>query len=153
MMTPDEIERSFADRVRELRFSSLMSQVELAERLERYGIKLDGTAITRIERGTRSVKLAEAVALAHALGSTVDGMLARQGSIDDQIAEAQMSARIAEDSLARARVDAQWAHERLAELEALKEKTRIITKAARDKLAADLKEKYENGASIRSVEE
>lgn len=43
------------------------SQRRLAEALDEIGVKLDPSAVTRIERGVRDVKLREAVAIASAL--------------------------------------------------------------------------------------
>jgi len=53
--------------VREKREQKQWSQRRLAELLEEAGIRLDPSAITRIERGTRDVKLREADAIASVL--------------------------------------------------------------------------------------
>lgn len=55
----------FGEAVREARTQKQWSQRELADKL--VGVKLDPTAITRIENGSRDVKLAEAVVLCQTL--------------------------------------------------------------------------------------
>jgi transcriptional regulator with XRE-family HTH domain len=66
-------EARFGARVRELRMRKGLSQRELAERL--VGLNLDPTAITRIEKGVRALRLGESLALAHALGTSVEQIL------------------------------------------------------------------------------
>lgn len=63
--TPD---RRFGDLVRQARERKKWSQRQLAEVLAVAELKLDPTAITRIERGTRDVKLGEATVIASVLG-------------------------------------------------------------------------------------
>jgi transcriptional regulator with XRE-family HTH domain len=58
----------FGDVVREARERRDWSQRRLAELLDEAGVRLDPSAITRIERGTRDVKLREATAIASVLG-------------------------------------------------------------------------------------
>lgn len=58
-------EAVLADRIRRARETAGMTQPQLAERLyQQSGIKLDPTAITRMERGNRTIRLNEAVHLA-----------------------------------------------------------------------------------------
>ena len=59
--------RRFGDLVRRHRESNNWSQRRLAQRLEEVGVKLDPSAVTRIERGSRETKLREAVAIAEVL--------------------------------------------------------------------------------------
>lgn len=59
--------RTFGDRVRDAREALKWSQRKLAEELDKIGVKLDPSAVTRIERGTREVKLREAAAVAAVL--------------------------------------------------------------------------------------
>jgi transcriptional regulator with XRE-family HTH domain len=58
----------FGDVVRDARERRQWSQRRLAELLDEAGVRLDPSAITRIERGTRDVKLREATAIASVLG-------------------------------------------------------------------------------------
>ena len=58
----------FGDVVRDARERRQLSQRRLAELLEEAGVRLDPSAITRIERGTRDVKLREATVIASVLG-------------------------------------------------------------------------------------
>ena len=60
----------FGQNVRAARARKGWSQRELAEALDERGLKLDPSAVTRIERGTREVKLREAVAMAECLKSS-----------------------------------------------------------------------------------
>jgi transcriptional regulator with XRE-family HTH domain len=62
------LNKRFGDLVREKREEKEWSQRRLAELLEEAGVRLDPSAITRIERGTRDVKLREADAIASVLG-------------------------------------------------------------------------------------
>jgi len=61
------VNQQFGARMRESRESRGWSQRQLAEMLRTVDLKLDPSAITRIERGTRDVRLAEAVAIASVL--------------------------------------------------------------------------------------
>ncbi len=67
-------EKAFGARVRDARDGMQWSQRKLAEELERLGVKLDPSAVTRIERGTREVKLREAAAIATALGVKLEDL-------------------------------------------------------------------------------
>lgn len=66
--------KSFGERVREARDKLEWSQRKLAEALEGFDLKLDPSAVTRIERGTREVKLREATAIAAALGVSLQDL-------------------------------------------------------------------------------
>ncbi|MBZ4620982.1 helix-turn-helix domain-containing protein [Mycobacterium avium] len=59
--------RRFGDLVRQHREAKSWSQRRLAQQLEDVGVKLDPSAVTRIERGTREIRLREAVAIAAVL--------------------------------------------------------------------------------------
>lgn len=61
----DSTRKRFGEAVRKARKDMFLSQRELADQLE--GVKLDPTAITRIETGSRDVKLGEAVELCRVL--------------------------------------------------------------------------------------
>ncbi|WP_016890530.1 helix-turn-helix domain-containing protein [Mycobacteroides abscessus] len=68
------INAQFGDRMRECRELRSWSQRQVADLLQAVGIKLDPSAITRIERGTRDVKLSEAIAIADVLGFDLDSI-------------------------------------------------------------------------------
>lgn len=63
-MTP---EQKFGKTMRALRQRAGYTQVEMAEQMRAFGIRLDPSAVTRIEQGGRSVRLNEAVAMARIL--------------------------------------------------------------------------------------
>src|ERR1700690_832533 len=65
MALPSEV---FRARLRELRRAKEGTQQQLADMLTDAGVKLDATAVTRLEGGTRGVALDEVVAIAAALG-------------------------------------------------------------------------------------
>jgi transcriptional regulator with XRE-family HTH domain len=67
--------KRFGDLMRAARDEKEWSQRRLAELLEGAGIRLDPSAITRIERGSRDVKLREATAIAHVLGIDLSDVL------------------------------------------------------------------------------
>lgn len=60
-------DKTFGVRVRKARTDRKWSQRTLAEELDKLGVKLDPSAVTRIERGSREVKLREAAAIATVL--------------------------------------------------------------------------------------
>lgn len=60
----EDIEIDFASSVREERDRLGWSQTRLAHELTRVGLPLDSTAITRIEKGERRIRLGEAWAIA-----------------------------------------------------------------------------------------
>lgn len=75
MLKVQSVEAVFAQRLKEVRDSLKLSQARLARLLaERRGLELDPTAITRIERGTRSISLNEGHAIAEVLGASLDDM-------------------------------------------------------------------------------
>ncbi|WP_421876788.1 helix-turn-helix domain-containing protein [Mycolicibacterium wolinskyi] len=61
------VNTQFGDLMRERREERGWSQRQLAEMLHAVDLRLDPSAITRIERGTRDVKLTEAIAIASVL--------------------------------------------------------------------------------------
>lgn len=90
-----EPEQVFARKVQEKRKASGWSQAELAANLHlMQGLDLDATAITRIERGDRRVRLNEVVAFCSVLGLDLDEVIApHPGNLDDQIYRAQVGVR------------------------------------------------------------
>lgn len=91
-------EQEFAARLRELRTEHGLSQQDIADRLAAVGVKLDATAITRIEKnahgptGARSIRLGEAVAIALVFGQRVTSFLTPAASLDDRIEAARAEA-------------------------------------------------------------
>jgi transcriptional regulator with XRE-family HTH domain len=72
-------ESTFANKLRDLREEKRLSQSQVAAMLsDKHGIKLDPTAITRLEGGSRTLRLDEAVALADVLGTSLDRMLGQE---------------------------------------------------------------------------
>lgn len=65
----------FGRNMRDARIRKSWSQRELAEALTARGLKLDPSAVTRIERGVRDVKLREAVAIAGCLDIDIERLL------------------------------------------------------------------------------
>jgi len=62
------IEKRFGDEVLEGRRLQRVSQKQLAEILRQRGLPLDASAISRIEKGTRVIRLSEASVIADVLG-------------------------------------------------------------------------------------
>ncbi len=76
-MQADEVADAFASGVREARAIRGWTQVDLAQHLAESGVRLDPTAITRLERGDRGVRVGEAFAIAQALGLSIEDVLSR----------------------------------------------------------------------------
>ncbi|MHA7303837.1 helix-turn-helix domain-containing protein [Arthrobacter sp. TMN-49] len=78
----------FARRLREERGRTGLSQAALAERLaEVLDQKVDASAITRIEKHERAVRLDEAVVIAEVLDVPLDALLRDRMNVDEQISE------------------------------------------------------------------
>lgn len=99
-----------AHNVRATREQRGLSQTQLAKRMGDYGLHWVQTTVKRIENLERRVDIAEAHALARALGVTVDALLAdgpeHSATADapiDQIRAAYQECEEAEAELARAR--------------------------------------------------
>lgn len=73
--TPLTTEQTFGRAVNGTRSSKGWSQRELAERLSSAGIEVDASAVSRIEKGTRALRLSEAVVIAKVLGQSLPAML------------------------------------------------------------------------------
>lgn len=85
---PETSQTVFARRLRQERIAKGIAQSELARRMSaRLGSAIDGSAITRVEKGERSVKLEEAVAaadiLAVPLASLVTDKSPEEARIDE----------------------------------------------------------------------
>lgn len=61
------VERAFGRRVREARDALGVSLSDLCEELERHGVKLNTSQVSKIEHADRPTNVAEVVALKHAL--------------------------------------------------------------------------------------
>ena len=118
--------QTFARRLREERGRVGLSQAALADRLaEVLNQKIDASAITRIEKYERAVRLDEAVVIAELLDVPLEAMLHDRESVDDQIAElrrglslAQWRANQAEEELQQAQDQMSWIRRSIAQLEA-----------------------------------
>ncbi|MCG8152579.1 helix-turn-helix domain-containing protein [Pimelobacter simplex] len=94
--------RRFGDRVKTARESVGLTQRGLAERIQAdYGLTIDPSAITRIEKGDRSARTAEISAIAGALDTTVAMLFgeSRTSSLRDLRDEADRSMRAARRDL------------------------------------------------------
>jgi transcriptional regulator with XRE-family HTH domain len=69
---PVEVNRQFGDLMKTCREARGLSQRQLAEMLHEVDLRLDPSAITRIEKGSRDVKLSEALAIAGLLEFHLD---------------------------------------------------------------------------------
>jgi len=90
MQNPEERPESvFARRMREVRDERAVSQASLAAVMAADGgPRLDSTAITRMERGSRAVRLDEAVAVARALDVPLDSLLRPETPLGEQLTRA-----------------------------------------------------------------
>lgn len=100
----DAYATNFGASLRELRMAKGMSQRELAQRAAGYGVKIDPTAITRIERGERDVRLGEGYILAFLVGANLSAMATRDPMIryHEQEAAVRQALIAARESLVQA---------------------------------------------------
>lgn len=70
-----EDESKFGLNVRDARKAQGISQRALAERLAEVGLTIDASAITRLEKGSRAIRLGEALAIAEALSTDLEELL------------------------------------------------------------------------------
>jgi transcriptional regulator with XRE-family HTH domain len=108
----DAWEGIFATRMRELRERATMSQASLAEELwNLYALKLDASAIARIEKnahgpdGARLIRLGEAVAIANCLNSSMEEMLRPELPIKDRLTVARARMRAMEENVSSAQAN------------------------------------------------
>ncbi|MEU6039766.1 helix-turn-helix transcriptional regulator [Actinomadura sp. NPDC047616] len=106
----------FAQRAREVREKLGMSQTQLSTALRLKGVKIDPTSITRLEKGTRGIRLDEAVAIARVFDRTVDEMLRPALPPEEQLREAEKQADVARWRAARAVAEMEVAWARLSRL-------------------------------------
>lgn len=123
---PSAVERRFTRRLREERERAGISQAAIAEYLtEQLEHRVDASALSRMEKGVRAVRLDEAVAIADILGVELEALLRDRDSVDDEIDELQRDLALDEHRAAQARHEAEQAmasaeaaRRRIAELEA-----------------------------------
>lgn len=119
-----QYERVFAARMRELREARGLSQTSLAELLAGlHDVKLDGTAITRIERGRRAVRVNEAAAVAALFKVTLDEMLSEAVPLDEALRRAQAQRDLAKSAAEAAALEWTIAEERVTRLTELKQQS------------------------------
>lgn len=83
-------EQQFALQVRHRRIAQGVTQQAVADALlADHGIRIDATAITRIESGRRSIRLNEADAIAQVLGMTVADLFSVEVNREWYVQEAQ----------------------------------------------------------------
>lgn len=116
------IEGLFRYRMRERREELGWSQTRLADEAKALDLHLDGTAITRIEGGKRSVRLDEAWALAAVLRMPLEGLLPST-LLDVQLRIDELEQAVVEG---RHRVESQqrWLKETEQRLKALRQTRR-----------------------------
>lgn len=122
-------ESTFARRMREEREHKGISQAHVSMQLALFsGVKVDSTAITRIEKGTRRISLDEAVGIAEALDVSLDYLLepAPTSDLDEQIEVARKEQEQVELHLHDAQARAARGHDRLRALEAERERAEAV---------------------------
>jgi transcriptional regulator with XRE-family HTH domain len=114
--------------MREERQRAGLSQAALAEQLTaRLDYKVDGSSVTRIEKGERGVRLNEAVEIAEVLGVPLTALLRDRAGIDAEIAELERErseaadrATLAGEALQRERTAVRLIEEHIAALEGVR---------------------------------
>lgn len=109
-------EQQFGARIRKLRDEYETTQALLAQMVEDHGVKLDPSAIARLEKGERSIRLNEAVAFASSFRMTVDELLRPALPPDEQVREAEKHLQRAKWRALSALVEHESAEERLKRL-------------------------------------
>ncbi|GAA4525616.1 hypothetical protein GCM10023160_18800 [Brachybacterium paraconglomeratum] len=103
---PETPKAMFARRLREERKAAGLTQVGVGELISRrLGVTIDGTAVTRIERGERSVKLEEAVAAAQALGVPLAALVSDEAPEVARLSELKAALRQQEGRAATAHAE------------------------------------------------
>lgn len=83
----DAVPEVFAGRLRQKRRARGLSQAELAERVSKLlGVAVDGSAVTRIEKHVRAVRLQEAITIAEVLDLPLSALIDDKDATDDEIA-------------------------------------------------------------------
>ncbi|MFP3397351.1 helix-turn-helix domain-containing protein [Brevibacterium sp. H602] len=109
---------TFARRLREERARADVSQTALAKRIsEILGYSVDGTAVTRIERSQRAVRLDEAVAAAEALDVPLMTLLTATSSVDRRIRALRRDLELQEQRAKAAESEFQQAQSAMAHIQ------------------------------------
>ncbi|WP_442545194.1 helix-turn-helix transcriptional regulator [Arthrobacter sp. KN11-1C] len=112
--------QTFARRLREERIRAGLSQAALAERLsELLDQKVDTSAVTRIEKHERAVRLDEAVVIAELLDLPLPAMLRDSETVDEQVAELQRDLSLEQWRASQAEAELQQAQESMAAIRRL----------------------------------
>lgn len=99
--TPSDV---FAQRLRQERMRAGLSQTQLATRVSSaLGVTVYGTAVTRMEKGERVVKLDEAVAIAGVLGVDLTALLVSTSEIERVLQEQRAALASAQSRFEEAR--------------------------------------------------
>lgn len=125
---PDDVSETFARRLRAERERSGVSQAELAERVAAaLGTPFYPTAVTKVEKRDREVKLSEAVALADALGLPLLALMIEPDAVHVELDRAREDLLATEAAITSSQrnveqwsVDAAALRRRIAELEAFR---------------------------------
>lgn len=87
MATSKWADKRFGKVLKEHREHRGWTQPQMAEKLTEHGVQpMHDTTVAKIEAGTRSVRINEAVAIADLLGVPLDALLGRRSSRDDETA-------------------------------------------------------------------
>ncbi len=77
--------RAFGQRVKTAREQQGLTAAQFQERLAKYGVKWDHSAVTRVESGEREPRLTEALAIADILGINLTGLITPAPEIQDYV--------------------------------------------------------------------
>jgi transcriptional regulator with XRE-family HTH domain len=100
----NDTERTIGRNMRRIREKLELTQQEVAERMLKSGFRFHQTQIAKMERGERPIRVNEWIAIARALGVSIDALTARGPATDDRLFEAKLiyeRMRIMADDLGR----------------------------------------------------
>ncbi|MDX3497228.1 helix-turn-helix domain-containing protein [Streptomyces turgidiscabies] len=141
---PHDPERVIGREMRRIRERMGLTQLEVAERMLKNGFRFHQTQIAKMERGERPIRVNEWIAIATALGTTVQDMLASE--IGASIGESPEKPL----SLAELERERDAVHQRLRAAE--DELARARTHATATRAARDAAESAARDAEMRLVE-
>lgn len=111
-------ENEFGARLRALRKEHGLTLEDLAKRLKKdYDLRVDPSAIARLEKGDRSIRLNEAVKISSSLQMTIDEMLRPVLTPEEQVTLAEQLLQRAKYRALSALVEREAADERLRRLQ------------------------------------
>jgi transcriptional regulator with XRE-family HTH domain len=131
----DRSERWFGRSVRERREQLGMSQRELAEKVSLYGhTKMDPTAVTRMEKGQRAVRLGEALTIAGILKMPLAALVANRTKegLERRIAEIEERRAAALNHVAGLQAEIEALQAEIAKLEQAELEDRYYGTAGED---------------------